>query len=116
MLHGRLVSAASALHAQQKRKSQICAKAVMPATQLCCFLWVSQFKDKKREKQRQSTIRAKEAAEPSVKLQQSGTIKRPADAAAADGASRKLTAAKRRLYDNRQDAHDMADDYALLKN
>lgn len=76
-----------------------------------CFQHV-QFKDRQREKQRQSTLRAKVAASDAAEL--SGR-KRVSQKPQAPAVPKKLTAAKRRLLEVRQDADDMSNDYALFK-
>ena len=76
-----------------------------------CFQHV-QFKDRQREKQRQSTLRARaaasDAAEPSGRKKVSQKPQAPA-------VPKKLTAVKRRLLEVRQDADDMSNDYALFR-
>jgi ATP-dependent RNA helicase DDX55/SPB4 len=77
-----------------------------------------QFKDKKREKQRQSVLRAKvlssaAASDAADKSKKSASAAKRAESALEP--ARKMTAAKRRLKDFRQDTDDLADDYAMLK-
>lgn len=76
------------------------------------------FKDKKREKQRQSVLRAKvlssaAASDAADKSKKSASAAKRAESALEP--ARKMTAAKRRLKDFRQDTDDLADDYAMLK-
>lgn len=80
-----------------------------------------QFKDRQREKQRKSALRAKEAsataaaATAAEKGARSGAVASKAQSAVGMEPLKKMTAVKRRLKDSRQDADDLADDYALLK-
>lgn len=72
-----------------------------------------QFKDRQREKQRQSALKAK-AAKSAVAETSAHKGKRKQQLPVVE-APKKLTAAKRRLLDMRQDADDMTNDYALFK-
>ena len=73
-----------------------------------------QFRDKAREKQRQKSLRQAAAvavaqSAPAADRKPAKVGKRPALEEA------RLPAAKRRLLDGRQDAAELADEYALLR-
>ncbi len=78
-------------------------------TSICC----AQFLDKAREKQRQKSLKqaaGAAASQPAAPARQpSKAAKRPPEPEA------RLPAAKRRLLDGRQDAAELADEYALLR-
>ena len=72
-----------------------------------------------REKQRQKAIQkaaAERAAAPAPATPRAGkTLRKGKMAAAAAAADVRLPAAKRRMLETRQDVHDLADEYALLR-
>ncbi len=72
-----------------------------------------QFLDKAREKQRQKSLKqaaGAAASQPAAPARQSSeAVKRAPEQGA------RLPAAKRRLLDGRQDAAELADEYALLR-
>lgn len=100
--------------------SKVCSRRWDTRHKASCLPF-AQFKDRQREKQRKSALRAKEAsataaaATAAEKGARSGTTASKAHAAGGVEPLKKMTAAKRRLRDHRQDADDLADDYALLK-
>lgn len=71
-----------------------------------------------REKQRQKAIQkaaAERAAAPAPGTPRAGKTLRKGKPAAATAADVRLPAAKRRMLETRQDVHDLADEYALLR-
>ena len=80
-----------------------------------CRAIVTQFRENTREKQRQKALRQAAAAAPAQSAQPAGPKPGKGAGKRPQLEEARLPAAKRRLLDGRQDAAELADEYALLR-